>query len=73
MSTATLEARVATLEKVVAKMQADQGNGMHQKPWLASLGAFGGNEGLKEVFDEAMERISQFLKEKTERKAVVFV
>ena len=26
-----------------------------------------------DVFDDAMERISQFLKEKTERKAVVFV
>jgi hypothetical protein len=50
----SLEHRVATLERQVAELKAQAVNGRDQKPWLRVQGIFAGNEGMKEVFDEAL-------------------
>jgi hypothetical protein len=49
----SLEERVAALEQEVAQMKAQHSNG--DKSWLRTMGKFAGDEGLKEVFEEAMK------------------
>ena len=60
----TLEQRVAALEKQMAEVNAERANGAKQKPWLRTLGIFAGDEGMKEIFDEALK-----IREKDRRKA----
>ena len=64
MADLTLEQRVAALEEKVAQLQENQPNGKPDKPWLRTMGMFTGNEGMKEVFDEALK-----LREKDREKA----
>jgi hypothetical protein len=51
----TLEQRVAALEQQVAQMKAQGINGRDQKPWLRVQGVFAGDEGMKEIFEEALK------------------
>ena len=51
----TLEQRVATLEQQVAELKAQGVNGRDQKPWLRVQGIFAGDEGMKEIFNEALK------------------
>ncbi len=57
MSQATLEERVAELERQVAQLVAQLvANGApRQKDWRRTIGMFTGDEGMKEVFREAMK------------------
>jgi len=50
-----MEQRVAALEQQVAELKAQERNGREQKPWLRALGMFAGDEGMKEIFDEALK------------------
>jgi hypothetical protein len=64
----SLEHRVAVLEKQVAKLK----NSHEQKPWLRVQGIFAGNEGMKEIFAEALklrERDRQRARRRSRRKA----
>ncbi len=58
----SLEQRVAELERQVAQIQ--HVNGRPEKPWLRTLGMFANDDGLKEVFAEAMK-----LREKDRQRA----
>ena len=59
----TLEQRVAALEHERAELRAHQHpNGT--KPWLLTMGTFAGDEGMKEIFDEALK-----LREEDRKKA----
>jgi hypothetical protein len=60
----TLEQRVAALEVELAELKAHRTNGTKEKPWLRNMGMFTGDEGMKEVFDEALK-----LREKDREKA----
>jgi hypothetical protein len=51
----TLEQRVAALEQQVAQIKVQHANGHQDKSWLRTMGMFAGDEGLKEVFEEAMK------------------
>ena len=64
MSKMSLEQRVATLEKQVARINGQHANGRQDKAWLRTLGMFAGDEGLREVFEEAMK-----LREKDRQRA----
>ena len=55
MTQPTLEQRVAALERQVAQLQGQDGNGKPEKPWLTTMGAFSGDEGMKEIFEEALK------------------
>jgi hypothetical protein len=55
MPNPTLEQRVAVLEQQVAELKAQGRNGRDQKPWLRVLGMFAGDEGMKEIFEEALK------------------
>jgi hypothetical protein len=55
MSQLTLEQRVTLLEQKIADIESHAGNGQKKKPWLTTLGMFGDDEGMKEIFDEAMK------------------
>jgi hypothetical protein len=55
MPNPTLEQRVAVLEQKVAELTAQGVNGRDQRPWLRVQGIFGGDEGMKEIFDEALK------------------
>jgi hypothetical protein len=61
MSHLTLEQRVAVLEKQMAEVNA---NGSKEKPWLRTMGIFAGDEGMREIFAEALK-----LREQDRRKA----
>lgn len=54
MSKPTLEERVASLEKQVAQLRAN-GVPARQKDWRRTIGMFTGDEGMKEVFREALK------------------
>ena len=54
MPSLSLEQRVAALEKQAAELKS-QRNGSKEKPWLRSLGAFAGDEVMKEIFVEALK------------------
>jgi hypothetical protein len=54
MPNASLEHRVEALERQVAELRAERVNGRDQKPWLRVQGIFAGDEGMKEIFDEAL-------------------
>jgi hypothetical protein len=60
----TLEERVTALEQQVAELRAQQANGAKKKPWLETAGIFTGDEGMMELFDDAMK-----LREEDRRKA----
>ena len=51
----SLEQRVAALEQEVAQIKGEHGNGRQDKPWLRTMGMFAGDEGLKEVLEEALK------------------
>jgi len=51
----TLEQRVAVLEQKIAQLTPPEVNGRDQKPWLRVQGMFGGNAGMKEIFDQALK------------------
>ena len=55
MAQPILEQRVAVLEKQMAEVQAQYANGNQVKPWLRTMGIFAGDEGMKEIFDEALK------------------
>jgi hypothetical protein len=55
MSQLTLEQRVMVLERKVTEIESHASNGQKKKPWLSTLGMFGDDEGMKEIFDEAMK------------------
>src|SRR5947208_1520085 len=55
MANPTLEQRVAALEQQVRELKAERANGRDQKPWLRVQGMFTGDEGMKEIFDEALK------------------
>ncbi len=72
MSNSTLEQRLAALEQQVSALAAQGGIGRDEKPWLRVLGIFGGNEGMKEIFDEALklrEQDRQRTRKRTTKKA----
>lgn len=50
-----LKARVATLEKQVAELKAANGTGAPKKDWRRTVGMFGNDPGMREVFEEAMK------------------
>lgn len=60
----SLEQRVAALERQVARIKVQHANGPQDKSWLRTMGMFAGDEGLKEVFEEAMK-----LREKDRQRA----
>lgn len=55
MPNPTMEQRVAALEQQVAELKAQERDGREQKPWPRVLGMFAGDEGMKEIFDEALK------------------
>ncbi len=52
MSIATLEIRVATLEKQVRELLANGGRGPRAKDWRRTRGAFTGDDLMRQVFEE---------------------
>jgi hypothetical protein len=64
MSHLTLEQRVADLEKQMAQVKTDHANGLREKPWLRTMGIFAGDEGMREIFAEALK-----VREQDRRKA----
>jgi hypothetical protein len=52
MSRATLEARVAALEKQVGALLANHSSSARTKDWRRTRGAFTGDELMKQVFAE---------------------
>jgi hypothetical protein len=55
MPNETLKERVDALEQQLAVLKAEVVNGREQKPWLRVQGVFAGDEGMKEIFDEALK------------------
>lgn len=55
MSAMTLEARVAALEQKVKELEAAVANEVPKKDWRRTIGMFGDDPGMKEVFDEALK------------------
>lgn len=55
MAQRTLEQRVTELEQQVAELREVQTNGLPAKDWRRTIGMFTGDEGMKEIFDEAMK------------------
>jgi hypothetical protein len=51
----SLKERVAALERKVADLSAALANGGHKPDWRSSLGMFSGDEGMKELFDAALQ------------------
>ena len=60
----TLEQRVAVLEKQMAEVKSERANGNREKPWLRTMGIFAGDEGMREIFEEALK-----IRENDRRKA----
>jgi hypothetical protein len=52
MSRATLEQRVAALEKQVGALLADQAHAGPSKDWRRTRGVFTGDDFMKQVFEE---------------------
>jgi hypothetical protein len=52
MSRATLEERVAALERQVADLRANAAESTRAKDWRRTRGAFTGDELMKQVFEE---------------------
>ena len=52
MSRATLEERVATLEKQVLPLLANQTGTGSTKDWRRTRGAFSGDDFMKQIFEE---------------------
>lgn len=52
MSRKTLEQRVADLEKTVADLIANQATTGREKDWRRTIGAFSGDDVMKEIFEE---------------------
>jgi hypothetical protein len=72
MPNATLEQRVAVLEQQVAALMGQRVNGRDPKPWLRVQGIFGGDEGMKEIFNEALrlrEKDRQAARRRSTKKA----
>jgi hypothetical protein len=63
----TLEQRVAVLEQQVESLQATQINGGKVKDWRRTIGMFGDDPVMKEIFDEAL-RFREKDREKARRK-----
>jgi hypothetical protein len=56
MTTQTLEDRVAQLERQVADLQAASSRVLpRKKDWRRTIGMFTGDEGMRELFAEAMK------------------
>lgn len=55
MPNATLEQRVDALEQEVAALKTEVVNGRGQRPWLRVQGIFAGDEGMREIFEEALK------------------
>jgi len=55
MPKSTVEQRVAALEQKVAALMPSGENGRDQKPWLRVQGMFAGDDGMREIFDEALK------------------
>lgn len=53
MTRASLEERVNTLEKQLAELQVQVQKLARPKDWRNAVGIFAGDEGMKEVFEEA--------------------
>ena len=51
MARTTLEERIATLEKKVDALLADNGPARRKKDWRRTSGAFTGDEVMKEIFE----------------------
>ena len=52
MSDATLEERVATLEKLVAEIMHNVDTSVRKKDWRRTVGMFDGDPIMKEIIDE---------------------
>jgi hypothetical protein len=55
MSALTLEQRVARLERRVAACEAGLKNGGQSRDWRSTIGMFTGNEGMQQIFEEALK------------------
>jgi hypothetical protein len=53
MTVRQLEQRVATLEDKVARLASKVGNGARAKDWRRTIGMFGDDPIMKQIFDEA--------------------
>ena len=52
MSEATLEERVATLEKLVAELMHKADTSVRKKDWRRTVGMFDGDSIMQEIIDE---------------------
>jgi hypothetical protein len=68
MTRATLEERMNALEKRVEELQAQVQKLARPKDWRNIVGIFEGNEGMKQVFEEA-RRIREEDRRRTRPKA----
>jgi hypothetical protein len=64
MSKATLEERVAALEREVARLKAALAESTRPRTWQDTVGMFTGDEAMKGLFDPGLE-----LREKDREKA----
>jgi hypothetical protein len=55
MPNATLEQRVDALEQQLAALKVEVVNGREQRPWLRVQGLFAGDDGMREIFEEALK------------------
>jgi hypothetical protein len=55
MKKPTLEERVAALEKEIADLRTQVAEGSRTKDWRRTIGMFTGDEGMQELFAEAMK------------------
>jgi hypothetical protein len=64
--TLKLEQRVTALEREVAELKTTLANGSRVKDWRRTIGMFGDDPVMKEIFDEAL-RIREKDREKARR------
>ena len=69
MSRATLEQRVAALEKQVGALLADQAQAGRSKDWRRTRGVFTGDDLMKQVFEEG-RRIREAERKRAQRGSV---
>ena len=55
MADKLLEKRVAALEQEVANLRAKLAAAPKKKDWRRTIGMFGDDPGMREIFDEAMK------------------
>jgi hypothetical protein len=55
MSRVSLEKRVEALEKQVAELRMAMANGARPKDWRRTIGMFTGDEGMQQLFEEALK------------------